>query len=129
MNLRITYRHMQSSAAVASILRKRAEELERLYPRIVSCHVVFEQAHKHSLKGRLFHVRIDLGVPRAKLTVSRDAQAAHEHENAFVAIRDAFDAARRQLEDFASRHNGPGLQNATTLALPSGPRSTTSVAF
>jgi cold shock CspA family protein len=49
----------------------------------------------------LYNVRIDMTVPGAELVIKREP-----NEDLDVAIRDAFDAARRQLEDFARRHRG-----------------------
>ena len=106
MSLQITFRHMQPSDSVEVAIRKRASELERFHPRIVGCHVVFEQGHRHQNKGRLFHVRIDLKVPGGTLCVGHEQQDAHAHEDAYVAIRDSFDAMRRQLEDFVRRQDG-----------------------
>jgi len=38
--------------------------------------------------------------------VSREPGQHHAHEDVFVAIRDAFDAAQRQLADYARRQRG-----------------------
>jgi hypothetical protein len=43
-----------------------------------------------------FNIHIDLGVPGKEIVVDRQ-----ENEDAYVALRDAFDAAKRQLEDYA----------------------------
>jgi hypothetical protein len=53
-------------------------------------------------------VRIDLTVPGAELVVSRDPELDHGHEDVYVAIRDAFDAARRQLADTSSERRPAG---------------------
>jgi cold shock CspA family protein/ribosome-associated translation inhibitor RaiA len=97
---------MEPSNAAEDAIRKRAVEMEQFYPRIVGCHVVFEQAHRRQQQGRLFHVRIELNVPGKKLSVDREGKGDHAHEDPYVAIRDAFDAARRQLEDFGRRQSG-----------------------
>jgi cold shock CspA family protein len=52
------------------------------------------------LQGNLFQVRIELGVPGREIVVGRDPAAHHSHEDAYVAVRDAFDAARRLVEDY-----------------------------
>jgi ribosome-associated translation inhibitor RaiA len=43
--LQITFRHMDTSEAVAARIRERAEELERFFDRIISCRVVVECRH------------------------------------------------------------------------------------
>jgi cold shock CspA family protein len=51
-------------------------------------------------------VRIEIGVPGKDLIVSRHPKDKHAHEDIYVAIRDAFDAARRQLEDHVRKRAG-----------------------
>ena len=97
--LQITFRHMDSSEAVAARIRERAVELERFLDRIISCRVVVECRHPRRQHGNLFRLRIDLKVPGRAIAVGRDPAAHQAHEDIYVAIRDAFDAARRVLED------------------------------
>jgi ribosome-associated translation inhibitor RaiA len=104
--LQITFRSLPSSETLAERVRTRVDELDRLYGRLMHCHVTIELPHRHQHKGRLYRVRIELGVPGKELVVSSDAAEAHEHEDPYVAVRDAFDAARRQLEHFARRQRG-----------------------
>ncbi|HYD49530.1 MAG TPA: HPF/RaiA family ribosome-associated protein [Terriglobales bacterium] len=101
--VQITFRGIDSSAAIEAKVRERAAKLERLYPRITSCRVAVEAPHGHHHKGKIFHVRIDLTVPQHELVVSRDPAQNHAHEDVYVAIRDAFEAAERQLEDLNKR--------------------------
>jgi ribosomal subunit interface protein len=104
--LQISFRDVAPSPAVEAKIRERAEKLERYYDRIMACRVVVETPHGRHHQGKLFHVRIDLTVPGAELVVSREPDQHHAHEDVFVAIRDAFDAAQRQLADFARRQRG-----------------------
>ena len=104
--LQITFRDIAPSAAIEARIRDRAAELERFYDRIMRCHVVVNAPHRRHHQGKLFHIRIDMTVPGAELIVNRESAAHHAHEDGYVAIRDAFDAARRQLEDYARRQRG-----------------------
>jgi len=104
--LQITFRHIETSDAVAARIRERAEELEHFFDRIISCRVVVECRHPRRQQGNLFRVRIDLKVPGKEIVVGRDPEAHHAHEDAHVAVRDAFDAARRLLEDYARERRG-----------------------
>jgi ribosomal subunit interface protein len=104
--LQTTFRHMDSSEALAAHIRGRAEELERFFDRIISCRVVVECRHPRRQQGNLFHVRVDLGVPGHEIVVRRDPAARHAHEDAHVAVRDAFDAVRRLLEDYVRERRG-----------------------
>lgn len=97
--LQITFRHAPSSPAIEERIRARAEELERFYDRITSCRVAVECRHQRQRRGNLFRVRVDVKVPGREIVVGRDPAAHREHEDVFVAIREAFDAAQRLLED------------------------------
>ena len=101
--LRITFREMESSPAIEADIRTKAEALDRFADDIIGCHVVVEAPHRHHHRGRVYHVRIDIKVSGAEIVVSRDPADNHAHEDVYVAIRDAFDAARRQLEDHVRR--------------------------
>lgn len=104
--LQLTFRGLSPSEAIESRIRARAEELERFYDAIIGCHVTVEAPHRRHRQGTLYSVRIDLRVPDAELVVNRDRGKDHGHEDVYVAIRDAFDAAARQLEDYARRRRG-----------------------
>jgi ribosomal subunit interface protein len=104
--LQITFRHMDSSEAVAARIRERAGELERFFDRIMSCRVVVECRHPRRHQGNLFRIRVDLKVPGREIAVGRDPAAHQAHEDVYVAIRDAFDAARRLLEDHVRERRG-----------------------
>jgi cold shock CspA family protein/ribosome-associated translation inhibitor RaiA len=97
--IEITFRNMESSVAIEAQLRERAEALERFFPGIIACRAVVELAHRHHRQGKLFHIRIRVAVPGREIVVDRGPAEHHAHEDVAVAIRDAFDAARRQLED------------------------------
>jgi ribosomal subunit interface protein len=104
--LQITFRHMDSTDAVTARIRERAAELERFFDRITACRVVVECRHPRHQQGNLFRVRVDLKVPGREIVVGRDPTAHHAHEDVYVAIRDAFDAARRLLEDHVREARG-----------------------
>jgi ribosome-associated translation inhibitor RaiA/cold shock CspA family protein len=110
--LQITFRHMHSSEALDARIRGRVEELERFFDRIISCRVVVECRHPRRQQGNLFHVRVDLGVPGREIVVGRDPGTDHAHEDAHVAVRDAFDAVRRRLEDYVREQRGDGKLHA-----------------
>lgn len=102
----ITFRGMPSSPAVEANIRERAEKLTRFGARILSCHVVVDAPHRHKTKGEQYAVHVQLKLPHHEVAVSRENHAPLEHEDLYVAIRDAFDAARRRLEDRTRRVRG-----------------------
>ena len=104
--LQITFRGFPHSDAVEANIREKAAKLDNFYPRIMSCRVVVEAKHHHHHKGNLYHVSIDLTVPRKEIAVSHEQHDEHSREDVYVAIRDAFGAAKRQLEDYARIKRG-----------------------
>jgi len=106
----ITFRNMDRSDAIEARVRAGADKLEQFCDRIMSCRVVVERSHRHHHKGNVYHVRIDLTVPEDELVVSREPGENHAHEDAYVAVRDAFKAMRRQLEDYARRQRPQDLK-------------------
>lgn len=112
---RISFRNMDADTSARDQVERRVAELEQFYPRITSCDVVLEAEHRRHQQGKLFHVRVELQVPGRTIVVGREPGAHHAHENAHVAIRDAFDAARRQLEDHARRARGEEKTHAPPL--------------
>ena len=113
--LQITFKDVSSSPAVEARIREEVEELERVYDHIIGCRVVVELPHRHQRQGSLYGERIDLTLPGREIVVGREPTQHQAHEDVFVAIRDAFDAAKRQLQDHARRerrqtkhHESPG---------------------
>jgi len=96
--LQITLRDIPHSAAVETAIREKAAKLDHFYTHIMSCRVMVEIPGKHPHQGKQFNVRIDITVPGNEIVVNRD-----HHEDVYVALRDAFDAAKRQLEDYSHK--------------------------
>lgn len=82
------------SEAVEAAVRRKVARLDRFRPDLMACRVTVELVDKHRHQGRQFAVRIDLTVPGHELTVNRV-----RHEDVYVALREAFDDMRRQVQD------------------------------
>lgn len=92
--VQVTFRHMEASEALEAAIRERAEKLDSFYPHIMSCRVVVDAVAGHKHQGKLYGLHLDIKVPGHEIAITRD-----RHEDVFVALRDAFDAAKRRLED------------------------------
>lgn len=122
--IQISFRNMESSPAVEERIREEAEKLLEFYENIIGCRVMAELPHRHHTRGKRFHIRIDLTVPGGEIVVNHEPSLRHAlqqtddedlskgleldapHKDAFVAIRDAFKTARRQLQDYARKQAG-----------------------
>ena len=116
--LQLQFRNMDHSPAIEAAVRKHVDKLKFLNGDIISCRVAIEAPHKHQYKGKLYHVVVDVRVPGKEIVVSRAPEDQQAHEDVYVAIRDAFDAARRQVQDYVKIRRGkvkahePPLQGA-----------------
>jgi ribosomal subunit interface protein len=99
--LQITIRDVEHSEALETHIREKAKKLDEFFNHIMSCRVVVEVPHKHHHQGKQYNVRIDIGVAGGEIAVNRD-----HAEDVYVALRDAFDVAKRQLEDYARKLRG-----------------------
>ena len=100
--LQITIRNMQHSDALEAHIRDKVERLAGAHPRITSCRVTVEELRKHHQQGRHVRVRIEAHVPgHQELVANRD----HD-EDVYVALREAFDATKRQLEEVVRGQRG-----------------------
>jgi len=91
--LQVTFRGVGHSPALSERIREKAMKLHTQHPRITTCRVTVEGRHRHQRQGRPFTVRIDVHMPDHDVVVGYD-----ENEDAHVAVRQAFDAAHRQLQ-------------------------------
>jgi cold shock CspA family protein len=117
--VQVTFRNVAPTAEIEEKIRARAQKLEKFYSPITSCRVLVEAPARHRRKGYSFHVRIDLTVPEGEIVVKREPtlypkekdigderrrkqmETRPERKHLEVAIREAFHAARRRLEDHA----------------------------
>lgn len=106
VDTQISFRGMDASPTAEAQVRQRADELAQFSDRISACHVVLEAVDRHHQHGRIYHVRVDLTVAGGRVVANREPGLNHAHEDLPVAIRDAFDAARRRLQDHMRRLDG-----------------------
>ena len=70
--LQMTFRNMKPSKEIEEWIRAGAAKLDTLYSQLMGCHVMVEIPHRHHKAGSLYHVRIDLRVPRGEILVKRE---------------------------------------------------------
>ncbi|TAK63770.1 HPF/RaiA family ribosome-associated protein [Methylobacter sp.] len=104
--LQITFRGIPHSDAVEAKIREKVSKLDRFHSHIMSCRVAVEAEHHRHHQGNQYHIRIDLTTPHKELVISREHHDKKAYEDIYIAIRDAFNAAIRQLEDYARVQRG-----------------------
>jgi hypothetical protein len=107
---KVTFHGIVPSPSLDADVRGRITDLESVFGDIVSCRVAIEMPHRHHRHGGHYRVAVELVVPGDHLVAARSPDAEAAHANARVAVRDAFRAAQRQLEDYVRRRaSAPGL--------------------
>ena len=101
--LQIKFRFMEPIAFLEARVRERCHKLQRFAEYVTSCRVIIEAQHGQQRKDKLYRVIIDITLPGEEIITSHYPAQDQAHENVNVAIRDAFDAARHQLEAYARR--------------------------
>jgi cold shock CspA family protein/ribosome-associated translation inhibitor RaiA len=105
--LEISFRNTEPSDVIRSEIEQEARKLEKFYNRITSCAVTVTAPNEHHRQGGLFKIDIRIAIPEHKdIIVNRTHDDAHEHEHVRIAIKDAFAAAQRQIEDAARKMRG-----------------------
>jgi ribosome-associated translation inhibitor RaiA len=120
----VTFRGIARTKALKAEILARVRKLETYYSRIIGCRVLVELVERHHEAGNRYHVRIELTVPGEEIVVSNEGglhatardigterltkatESDPERKHATVAIREAFDIARRRLQDYARRQRG-----------------------
>jgi hypothetical protein len=137
----ITFRCMSHHPELDADIEARISALGRVYNRIVRCRVLVEVPHRHLRDGTHVHVRIEIRVPGSSAIVvdnepslhsgrkdrqeevrRKDGDVEDTHRHARVAIREAFDAARRRLQDFAREQRGDVKTHRLPSRLSRAPR-------
>lgn len=99
--VQIISRDLHLSQHLETTIHEKASKLDTFYSRITRCRVVVESPTHHHWKSKPYKVQIDLSVPGAELVVNH-----HENQDLKIAIRDAFDAAKRRLQNYAHHQRG-----------------------
>lgn len=102
----IAFHGMDAAPAVTGVIHAKIAKLEQVFDRITSLRVVVEKRTARGHKGHLYRVAVDAEVPGGMIVVNRKPGDLGAHEDLHVAIRDAFDAARRQLDGYVRKMKG-----------------------
>jgi ribosome-associated translation inhibitor RaiA len=101
MHITTTFHDIPPSPSLQAAAERWVARLEQVHDRIVGCHVFIEKPHRHHHHGSPFQVNIVLSIPGAQIAVSNQ-----QNEDPYVAVADAFRAARRQLLDHVNAQRG-----------------------
>ena len=102
--LEIHFHGIEKSEAVEERVREKVSKLQKHFGRMSRCRVVLEAPHRSPQKPKVFQVKIEISVPRRRpIVVCHEREGSHANEELPLAIRDAFEAALRKVDDAGSK--------------------------
>ena len=119
----ITFRGLEARPEIHEMIEEKLAKLEEVSDRITSCRVTVEMRSAKGHKGQLYQVAVEMEVPGGTVNVNNKPGDLGAHEDLRVAIRDSFDAARRQLREYMARmaeqttHPHPERRHGTVVRL------------
>ena len=120
----VKFRNMQKLENLEADILKRLDRLVRYGPSLLGAKVVVEPVAQQRQSGQRYHVRIELDLPgdtivvahtperrvvlrrSAARSVRKQDEPDQAHTDAGLAVRDAFAAARRRLQDYVRKQRG-----------------------
>lgn len=100
----ITFNGLERSERMEHSVRAKVAMLEHFAPAMIACHVTVEARQQR--QGPSYDVQVQVRLPGTGLVASRGHTQHCAHEDVYVAIRDAFGAALRKIEDSIARRGG-----------------------
>ena len=103
-DIQIVFHSIDQTDALTEAVAKRIDKLERYCDQITNGRVVLDSPHNHHHKGKVYSVSIEIHTPQIEVRVNQDQHDKQSHEDLYVAIRDAFNVAERQLRSVDKKH-------------------------
>ena len=101
--LEVVLKNVEHKEEIEAVINEKIAKLEQVCDHLTSCRVLVEQNPTHQQAKHSYHVRIDVHMPpQHEIIVKRDS-GRNVHENLSTVVREAFIAARRQVEQIVDR--------------------------
>ena len=111
--VQVSFHGTPVSDEVEALCRDEVEKLERYFDRTTGCRITIEQTNHHHRQGEHWRVRIHLTLPGGEIDVNRDPPGHAADEKLELALREAFDRARRKVQDHARKVSGQVKRHET----------------
>lgn len=108
--IQVVFHNIEQSEALLDAVNKRIEKLERYCSQIIGGRVVLDSPHNNHHKGKVYSVGLEVHTPQLEVRVNQDQHDNHAHEDLYIAIRDAFNVAERQLKSVDKKHRATPLK-------------------
>lgn len=101
--LEIILKNVEQKEEIEAVIDEKIAKLEQVCDHLISCRVFVEQNPTHQHAKHTYHIRVDVRMPpHHEIVVKRDS-GTNSHENIGAVLREAFIAARRQVEQIVDR--------------------------
>ncbi len=105
----VVFHNIDQSDAIIDAVNKRIDKLTRFYDQIITGRVVLDSPHNNHHKGKVYRVAVEIHTSKKEVRVNQGQHDNHAHEDLYVAIRDAFNAAERQLKSVDKKHRAKSV--------------------
>ncbi|MGV2828204.1 HPF/RaiA family ribosome-associated protein [Myxosarcina sp. GI1(2024)] len=103
----VTYRNLEKTPAIEALVEEKIAKLERFCDYINSCRVVVDKVKEHPDSGSPYRVSIDITIPNSReIAVNYSPDTGKQYAPLEAVIRDAFEAAIRQIKDLSDEQQG-----------------------
>jgi putative sigma-54 modulation protein len=102
-NFELVLRNVPRTEGLEQKIEEKVAKLEAICDRISHCRVIIEAPERGRRKGSSFKVAVELRLPGTELVANRESESQSDNETLTPAIREAFDAIRRQLKDHVGK--------------------------
>jgi putative sigma-54 modulation protein len=105
MPVEVHFHGLEKSVAVEERVREKVGKLAKHFDRMTHCRVVVEAPHRNPQRPKAFQIKIEVGVPgRSPIVISHErAGSSDATEELGLALRDAFEAALRKVDDVSTK--------------------------
>lgn len=114
----VVFHNIDQSAALTENVNKRIEKLRRFSNDIIGGRVVLDSPHNNHHKGKVFSVTVEIHTSGKEVIVRQGQHDKPAHEDIYVAVRDAFNVAERQLKATDKKHRKSTLDAENFEVLP-----------
>jgi len=98
---------LERDPEIVALIKRKSEKLDRFCDRITQCHVTVALPHRHHKRGNLYDITIDISLPGKEIAISRESQNDVENKDVRHVLKEAFEAAYRQVEEYCRQRFEP----------------------
>jgi ribosome-associated translation inhibitor RaiA len=100
----VHFHGIEKSDAIEQRVREKVAKLQRHFERMTSCRVAIEATQRNPQKPKVYEIRLEIGIPgRKPIIITHDRVGSHASEELSLALRNAFEAAVRKVDDTAAK--------------------------